>query len=283
MKKLLFTLTLLLMLVLVGCSNKKDSNKIYVGLECAYAPFNYTQNDNTNGAVQIYNSNYKALKNSYANGYDVMIAKKIAESLGKELVIVQLEWDALIPAVNAGTIDFIIAGMSPTDERKESIDFSDKYYTSNLVVVVRKDGAYASATSLSDLSGAKLVAQSGTFHDDALNAQGSTYNITRQTPMETFPAMINALNTRVVDGYIAEEPGAIENCASNPDFTYIRLTNNGTGFTVSDSDVAIAVGLKKGSSILSSVNTALSAISQADRDQMMNTAITLASGDNIVE
>ena len=119
-----------------ACSGK-DDNKLYVGLECAYSPFNYTQRDDSDGAVQIYNTNYSPLHNSYANGYDVMIAKKIAEALGKELVVVKMEWDSLIPALNAGTVDLVIAGMSPTEERKQQIDFSEPYYQSNLVLVVR--------------------------------------------------------------------------------------------------------------------------------------------------
>ena len=142
-------------------------DKLYVGLECAYAPFNFTQLDDANGAVPIYNPNYKRIS-GYANGYDVMIAKAIATALGKELVIVKQEWDALIPSLKAGTINMIIAGMSPTADRKESIDFSDAYYTSQLVV--RKDGAYAGAKSLDDVKGAKLTAQQVTFHLDALNA-----------------------------------------------------------------------------------------------------------------
>lgn len=265
--------------VFVGCNKQtKDDSKLYVGLECAYAPFNYTLTEEIPGAVPIYNTNYKRQSGSFAYGYDVQIAKRIADSLGKELVVVKLEWDALIPAVKAGTIDLIIAGMSPTATRKESIDFSDVYYESQLVVVVRKDGAYANATSLSDLSGAKIVAQNGTFHNDALNAQASEYGILPQTPMEDFPDMINALNTRAIDGYVAEEPGAIENCASNSDFTYIHLVNNATGFVATADDVAIAVGLKKGNSLLAGVNAALAGISQSERDQMMKNAISMSSG-----
>ena len=207
--------------VTLAACNKRDSNKLYVGLECAYSPFNYTQSDSSNGAVQIYNTNYKPMSGRYANGYDVMVAKRIAEALGKELVIVKSDWDGLIPAVNAGTIDMVIAGMSPTSERLEKIDFSDPYYQSNLVVVVRKDSAYANAEKLADLSGAKIAAQQGTFHNSALVAQGPANGIVVQKPLADFPALINALNTKAIDGYIAEEPGAIENCASNSDFTYV--------------------------------------------------------------
>lgn len=269
---------------LAACGTKKDADKLYVGLECAYAPFNYTQRDSDNGAVPIYDSNYKQMRNSYANGYDVMIAKQIAEELGKELVVVKMEWDSLIPAVNVGTVDMIIAGMSPTATRKEEIDFSAPYYQSNLVLVVRKDNArYSNAQSLADFNGAKIAAQQGTFHDVALEEQGPGYQIVRQTPLADFPALINALKTNAIDAYVAEEPGAIENCASNPEFTYIPLKNNTTGFTASDEDTAIAVGIKKGSDLTARVNTILAAISEDTRLEWMQRAIALSTGENIVE
>lgn len=266
-----------------ACSLPKEDGKLYVGLECAYSPFNYTQRDASNNAVQIYNTNYRAMRNNYANGYDIMIALKIAESLGKELVVVKMEWDALIPALNAGTVDMIIAGMSPTEERKQQIDFSDPYYQSNLVLVVRKDGAYANAKSLADFNGAKVAAQNGTFHDDALQSQAAQYGIVPQTPLEDFPALINALNVGAIDAYIAEEPGAIENCASNSQFTYVKLVNNDTGFVATDADTAIAVGIVKGSDFTAQVNAILAQITQEQRDQMMQRAINLSSGENIVE
>ena len=268
---------------LAACSDAKDDGKLYVGLECAYSPFNYTQRDNSNGAVQIYNTNYNPMPNSYANGYDIMIAQRIAESLGKELVVVKMEWDALIPALNAGTVDVIIAGMSPTEERKEQIDFSDPYYQSNLVLVIRKDGSYTDAADLAAFSGAKVAAQKGTFHNDGLQSQGPKYGIIPQTPLADFPALINALNTKAIDAYVAEEPGAIENCASNPNFTYVRLQNNTTGFTATDADTAIAVGVKKGSDLTAQINTILSSVTQQKRDEFMQRAIELSSGDNIVD
>ena len=112
--------------------------------------------DDSNGGVKI-DGNAE-----YAGGYDVEIAKKIAEGLGKELVIVKTEWDGLVPALTSGKIDAIIAGMSPTEERKETIDFSDNYYKSNLVMVVKKGGDYEEATSIQDFKGAKITAQLNT-------------------------------------------------------------------------------------------------------------------------
>lgn len=259
-----------------ACTNKKDENKLYVGMECGYIPFNYTQTDGSNGAVKISNAP------GYANGYDVMIAKRIAEELGKELVIMKYEFNSLINAVQAGTLDFIIAGMSPTAERRESIDFSDAYYESNLVVVVREDGEYADATSLADFSGATLVAQMGTFHDKALQEQAADYGINRGTPMDTFPMMTMALSTGAIDGYIAEQPGAIADCASVAGLKYIPLVNNETGFqNISPEDVQLAVGIKKGSELTAQVNAALAEISADERDEMMQRAIELATGDNV--
>lgn len=259
-----------------ACTNKKDENKLYVGMECGYIPFNYTQTDGSNGAVKISNAP------GYANGYDVMIAKRIAEELGKELVIMKYEFNSLINAVQAGTLDFIIAGMSPTAERRESIDFSDAYYESNLVVVVREDGEYADATSLADFSGATLVAQMGTFHDKALQEQAADYGINRDTPMDTFPMMTMALSTGAIDGYIAEQPGAIADCSSVAGLKYIPLVNNETGFqNISPEDVQLAVGVKKGSDVTGQINAALAKISAAERDEMMENAIRLATGENV--
>lgn len=272
----LMAVTAIVALMPVGTKSANASvaaskEKLTVGMECGYAPFNYTQTKNKNDAVKISNAD------GYANGYDVMIAKRIAEELNRELVIVKYEWDALIPAVTAGTLDFIIAGMSPTAERLESIDFSDAYYESQLVIVVRKDGKYANAAKLSDFNGAKIVAQLGTFHDVALENQAAANGIIRQTPLETFPAMINALNTKAIDGYVAEEPGAVSDCSINSDFTYIHLVNNDTGFTASAEDVQIAVGLKKGSELTAQVNASLAKISAADRLAMMSKATDYAT------
>lgn len=288
MKKVITTIVsvMLVSLLLVGavfcftgCQNKKDDSKLYVGMECGYAPFNYTQTDASNGAVKISNAD------GYANGYDVMIAKKIAEALGKELVIVKYKFEALIPAVNAKSLDMIIAGMSPTAERKEAIDFSDAYYTSQLVIVVRKaeyEGKYANATKLADFKGAKIAAQIGTFHNDALQAQAKKYGILPQTPMSDFPALINALTSRTIDGYVAEEPGAKADCAANEELTYIPLKNNDTGFSASPEDVQIAIGLIKNSSIKDQINAALKKISAEERVKMMGDATFFATGKTVL-
>ena len=272
--KKVLSVTLVLIIVLsclslTACDSRETNGQLRVGMECGYAPFNYTREDEEYGSVKISNDE------GYANGYDVMVAKRIAESMNKELVIVKYTWDGLINGVQSGALDFIIAGMSATDDRRESIDFSDAYYESQLVVVVRKNGKYAGAKSLADLSGAKIAAQQGTFHDVALEAQGGEYGIIRQTPMEDFPAMAAALSVGTIDGYVAEDPGARADCAANKDFTFIALENNTTGFKVEKNDVAISVGLKKGSPYLAEVNGAIAGISAEERAEMLQSAISL--------
>lgn len=264
-------------LVLTSCDSDNSDNQLVVGLECAYIPFNFTQTTDANGAVKISNAD------GYANGYDVMIAKRIADALGKELVISKMEWDALVPAVQAGTIDLVIAGMSPTAERRESIDFSDAYYESNLVIVVRKDGAYANATSLADFDGAKLVAQQGTFHDSALEAQASEIGYTRLTPREDFPTMTSELAAKMYDGYVAEEPGAIADCAANNNLTYVHLTNNENGFTATAEDTQIAIGMRYGYEDKDAINNLLASLSEEERLAIMQNAVEYSTDNTTAE
>ena len=178
-----------------------------VGMECAYDPYNWTQNDDSNGAVPIANGAGK-----YANGYDIQIARQVAYALGMRLEVYRYEWEALIPAVESGVIDGIVAGMSPTEERLKEIDFSAIYYQSNLVIITRKGSDLLQCKSLSEIdkAGVKIAAQPGTFHLDALKAQ--TSNLTVVDNLVDFVDMRIALEAGTIDGYVAEEPTALTFC-----------------------------------------------------------------------
>ena len=127
-------LSVLMLLSLYACSSKSSEDKVLtVGMECAYAPYNWAQTTDANGAVPI-----SGKDNLYASGYDVQVAKYIAAELGMALEVYSYEWDSLIAAVQSGAVDAIIAGMSPTAEREEQVDFTDCYYNSNLVVIIKK-------------------------------------------------------------------------------------------------------------------------------------------------
>ena len=122
-------------LVLKSANTDTSAGTLKIAMECAYQPFNWTQTTDVNGAVPIVGKD-----GMYANGYDVQVAKYIAAELGMALEVYSYEWDSLIPAVQSGAVDGIIAGMSPTAEREEEVDFSDCYYNSNLVVIYKVQG-----------------------------------------------------------------------------------------------------------------------------------------------
>ncbi|MED1875554.1 transporter substrate-binding domain-containing protein [Brevibacillus borstelensis] len=271
MKKQLSFIAMFLsaVLLLAGCgagggssqSASTDEGTFKVGMEAGYAPFNWTQMDDSNGAVKI-DGNAE-----YAGGYDVEIAKKIADGLGKKLVIVKTEWDGLVPALTSGKIDAIIAGMSPTAERKQTIDFSDNYYKSNLVMVVKKGGKYENATSIQDFKGAKVTAQLNTFHYSVIN---QIEGVVQEPAMDNFPAMRVALESGMIDGYVSERPEAVSASTANPNFAMVEFTD---GFTTSEDDTAIAVGVKKDSEWTKKINEILSGISEEERTRIMDTAI----------
>ena len=267
---LLLAMSLSLIMLLTGCGGSSEAPKdpaaeekgtFKVGLECGYAPFNWTQMDDSNGGVKIDGAA------EFAGGYDVEIAKKIAEGLGKELVIVKTEWDGLVPALTSGKIDAIIAGMSPTAERKQTIDFSDVYYKSDLVMVVKKGGQYEGATSIQDFKGAKVTAQLNTFHYSVID---QIQGVAKQPAMDNFPAMRVALESGVIDGYVSERPEGVSASAANKNFAMVAFTE---GFNTSDDDTAIAVGIAKGSELTEQINKILAEISEEERTTIMDTAI----------
>ena len=258
---LLIVLAMFTTMIAAGCA-KKDDNTFKVGMEAAYAPFNWTQIDNSNGGVPIQGTK------EYAGGYDVEIAKKIADKLGKKLVIVKTQWDGLLPAVQSGKIDAIIAGMSPTAKRMKSIDFSDKYYTSNLVMVVQKGGTYEKATSIQDFSGAKITGQLGTFHYTVID---QINGVKKQTAMKDFSAMRVSLEAGKIDGYVSEYPEGVSASTANPKLAMVQFGDK--GFKASPGDVAIAVGLKKKSKLTATINEVLAGVSEQERKEIMDTAI----------
>ncbi|MFJ7982640.1 transporter substrate-binding domain-containing protein [Lysinibacillus xylanilyticus] len=232
-----------------------------IGMEAGYAPFNWTQQGDANGAVKI------ADNAEYAGGYDVQMAKKIAEGLGKELVIVKLEWDGLVPALQSNKIDAIIAGMSPTEERKQTIDFTENYYTSDFVMVIKKGSKYEKAKTIQDFSGAKITSQLNTSNYTVID---QIKDVKKQTAMDNFPAMRVALEAGKIDGYVAERPEGISAEAANDKFTYVKFEK---GFDTDISNTSIAVGLRKGDADLEKINEILKGISEDERQKIMEEAI----------
>ena len=160
-------------------------DKIRIGMEAAYAPYNWQVSEASEYTIPIDN-----VQGAYADGYDVQIAKAIAEGLGKELVIVKLSWDGLIDALNQGQIDAIIAGMMDTAERRESINFSEPYRETTYGLMVLADSPYLNATSIQDFSGAAVLGQQGTALDDVIE---QIEGVDHLSPVGSVPDMISRL------------------------------------------------------------------------------------------
>ncbi|MFM1591965.1 ABC transporter substrate-binding protein/permease [Streptococcus mutans] len=268
MKKTILSCLAALFMLFIGVTNAQADNYLRVGMEAAYAPFNWTQDNSSNGAVPIEGTK------QYANGYDVQTAKKIAKTLGKKPLIVKTKWEGLVPALTSGKIDLIIAGMSPTKERKKEIAFSNSYYTSEPVLVVRKDSKYAKAKNLNDFSGAKVTSQQGVYLYNLIN---QIPKVSRQTAMGDFSQMRQALASNVIDAYVSERPEALSSTKANSNFKMVSLKN---GFKVSKSDVTIAVGMRKGDPRIEQVNAALDQFPLKEQISLMDKIIPMQPSQN---
>ncbi len=218
-----------------------EDGVLTVAMECAYAPYNWSQSNDANGAVKIKDTN------EYANGYDVMMAKKICEANGWELEIVRLDWDSLVPAVQAGTVDAVIAGQSMTPDREEQVDFAGPYLYASIVCLVKEGSKYETATKISDLSGASCTSQLGTIWYDTCLPQIDGAKI--ETAKDTAPAMLMALETGDVDFVCTDMPTAQGAVIAYPDMKILTFEGEG-GFEVSESDINIGVSVREGNTTL---------------------------------
>ncbi len=264
-KVLTLALTLAMAGTIAGCSaNTSDATVLRVGMECGYAPYNWTQSDDSNGAVPI------ADTSEYANGYDVMMAQKIADELGLTLEIYKIDWDSLPVAVQSGKIDAVIAGQSITSERLETVDFTTPYYYASVVVLTREDSAYASATKLEDLAGAVATSQINTIWYDVALPQ--IPDVQANPAMETVPNMIVALQSGAIDLVVTDMPAAMAAVSADPTLKLLALEDG--GFEVSDEDVNIGISLQKGNDELcDAINSVLATMTVEDFEAMMDEAI----------
>ncbi len=246
-------------------------NILTVGMECAYAPYNWTQMDDSNGAVPIVNN-----PGTYANGYDVMIAKQIAAHYGWDIEVMALEWGGLTPALNAGTIDVAIAGQSMTAERMAEVDMAGPYYYATIVCLTTKDGPLASATAIADLSGT-CTSQSGTIWYDTCLPQIQGAQI--QSPAADAPAMIMALESGTVDFVCTDLPTANGAVAKNPDLVVLNFAGTEGDFQFADDaeraeNVNIGVSVVKGNTELQEmINSFLATMTEEDFNRIMDEAI----------
>lgn len=250
-------------------NNGEERKVLRVGMECAYAPYNWAQADNSNGAVPIEGSS------EYAYGYDVMMAKFIAEKMGYELEIYQIDWDSLPVALQSNKIDCVIAGQSITAERLQTVDFTTPYYYASIVALTNKDSEYANATGVDDLEGATCTSQINTVWYDVCLPQIENANIL--PAMESAPTMLVALNSGKTDLVVTDMPTAMAAIQVYPNMKILDFTNSeNDNFEVSEEEINIGISVKKGNTeLLEKLNLALSELNVSNFEEMMNTAISV--------
>ena len=252
-------LTFILTYTIFGGEVTKEKGKLVIGMECNYAPFNWTQMENTQTSVAISSVDF-------ADGYDVVIASKIAEELGLELEIKKIAWEGLIPALDGGEIDAIIAGMTETPERATGATFTKPYYQSDMVIVVRGDDPLANAKNIQDFSGKTVLGQMNTLYDEVID---QIKDVKHATPQANYPRMVLSLQEKEVDGITGELPVARGVVAANPDLVIVQF-EEGNGF---DADTTVSVAVKHGNIGLKDlIDGVLDKLSQEERNQIMQAA-----------
>ena len=272
MKKLIALLMVLLMAVTTSaCADAipgLEDGVLTVAMECAYAPYNWAQPDDSNGAVPIKDSQL------YANGYDVMTAKAICEANGWQLEILQLDWDSLIPAVQSGICDAVIAGQSMTSERMEAVDFAGPYLYASIVCLAKKDSKFAEAKGISDLAGGSCTSQSGTIWYDSCLPQINGAQI--GMPAESAPAMLMAVESGTVDFVCTDMPTAQGALIAYPDLVLLDFSGSGDDFQVSDEEINIGISVMKGNTALKeAIDSYLSGKTADDFNALMQEAIKI--------
>ena len=283
MKKIIaLVMAVAMMLTMVVCSvsandatvpSGVEDGVLTIAMECAYAPYNWTQSDDSNGAVPISN-----VPGSYANGYDVMIGKKIAEANGWELEVIQSDWDSLVPGIQTGKFDAVIAGQSMTAERSEQVDFAGPYFYATIVCVTKADSKFANAASIADLKGGSCTAQIATIWYDQCLPQIAGANV--QPAAETAPAMLMALETGMVDFICTDMPTAQGAVAAYPDLKILDFSGTDGDFQFDEEvraeNVNIGVSVMKGNTVLKEkIDDVLSTMTVEDFNSIMEQAIAI--------
>lgn len=238
-----------------------------IGMSCDNPPFSWIQDTEAEDDSTLPLSN----GDGYVGGYDVQVAKEIADQLGVNLEIVQYDRGDLIGAVEDGDIDLMIAGVNPLATRADRIDFTDSYYDNDYVVIVLKDGSYADVTKISGFAGARITAQTDSYIYTDLLPQMDDIKI---MPGMTFHRdMRVALSNDIIDGYVTTRPEGMEATRLHPEYAMVTLDEDG-GFETDSEYSSVAIGLTKGRDVLlAAVNGVLHKISNDQRSLWMERAV----------
>ena len=276
MKKIIATAVLGIMTMgLAGCGSSYDKNsasktdllekiqkngKLVVGMSADYAPYEFHYIDE-NGKDVI-------------GGFDVDIANEIANKIGVDLVIQEMDFDALVSALPAGKVDLVISGMNPTEERAKVVDFSEVYYNSKHGILVRAEDADKYQT-FADLEGAKVGVQLGSTQEKIAKTEIPNVNLQQLSNINN---LILELKAGKVDAIVMEKPVAEMAVKSNPELAVGKpIYEEQTGGN--------AVGIAKNNpQLLAKVNEVITELNESGKmDEYIAKANELAATANIVE
>lgn len=274
-----FALTALMAATLASCGGAStQSNTIRIGLECAYIPFNWVAEGESEFTLPIQNH-----AGSHADGYDIQIAKRISKELGKNVEIVQTKWESLITDLQMGSIDAIIAGMTETEERSRQISFTDEYYRSELVLVTTAEVAnrYTSAVSAADfgslVSGQNIVSQVATVTNDVIDTFASDYGAIHVTPVATFALAAQDVVNGSAFAMTAELPVATSIIGKLPSLGIVHFDQAVLG--EAQSELGVSIGVRKADTeLLSAIDGVLDGITQTERESLMASSVARSGG-----
>lgn len=266
---------LISVLSMTSCDNSQTNGKkqLVIGLECNYTPFNWTELSENEYTLPISN-----VSDSYADGYDIQIAKYLGEKLDYEIVIKKLEWDALLTSMVTDDINCIIAGMSYSEERDLTIDFTNNYYTSEMTIVVRKDSPLVNITNVNELANYKVVSQRGTLTYDIID---QIPNVIKQPALDSFAVASLSVASGTSDAMTAEYPVAKAIVNGNSALTLVTFSKENGFQNLDENELGVAIGIQEGNKELKELmNNALNELSNEQRKEMMDGAIKRAPGSD---
>lgn len=205
MKKMILVLLMSVLLtgMLAACGTSDQSSGgskkevLVMGTSGDYPPFEYV--DTAKGEEII--------------GFDIDLANAIAEKLGYEVQVKDIDFSGLIPALETGQVDFVLAGMTPTEERKKNVDFSDIYYTANHLIVSKSD---SNLTSLEDLNGKTVGVQLASIQEGKAEEIAETVDIKIEN-RNRIPELIQEIKAGRFDAAIIEDTVMKGYFKNNPD------------------------------------------------------------------